>query len=148
MFYHFLWAHCYSSSTHWHVRHIFKQISSLIAPAHEPYIFYDYSEKKSPPSFLFAFSSYIIFFRTGCGVSNLDHQTEGCQNWTVLPDESKLTKYACAGQAGTSEQTSIYHKVASTSTSCLEAPPSIYRLLMKVKFDIYLLWPFGKKLIS
>ena len=65
--------------------------------------------------------------------------TEAKECKTLMVGQYKLTKYACAGQAGTSEQTSIYHKVASTSTSCLEAPPSIYRLLMKGKFDIYLL---------
>ena len=31
--------------------------------------------------------------------------------------------------------------------SCLVAHPRIFRLLMKGKFDVYLLWPFEKKLI-
>ena len=39
-----------------------------------------------------------------------------------------------------------YHKVKIRSKSCLLALQIIFRLLMKTKFDIYLLWPFGKKL--
>ena len=35
-----------------------------------------------------------------------------------------------------------------TSLSRLEANAGFFRLSMKVKFDVYLLWPFGKKMIS
>ena len=38
-----------------------------------------------------------------------------------------------------------YRKVASTSPSCLEAHAGFFRLFMKGKFDVYILWPFGKK---
>ena len=38
-----------------------------------------------------------------------------------------------------------YGKVGSTSTSRLEAHSSFYRLFIKGKLDVYLLWPFGKK---
>jgi hypothetical protein len=38
-----------------------------------------------------------------------------------------------------------YHKVASTSLSPLEAHAGFFRLYMKGKFDVYLLWHFGKK---
>ena len=41
-----------------------------------------------------------------------------------------------------------YLKVASTSLSPFEAYAGFFRLFMKGKFDVYLLWPFGKKLIS
>ena len=40
-----------------------------------------------------------------------------------------------------------YHKVASSRTSRLEAQAGFFRLLMKVFFDPYVLWPFDKKLI-
>ena len=43
---------------------------------------------------------------------------------------------------------SIYHKVVSNNTSCLEAHSGFFRLSIKGKFDVYLLWPFGEKLIS
>ena len=38
-----------------------------------------------------------------------------------------------------------HRKVASSNTSCLEAHADIYRLLMNVIFDAYVLW--DKKLI-
>ena len=38
-----------------------------------------------------------------------------------------------------------YSKVATTSQSCLEAHASLFSLSMKGKFDVHLLWPFGKK---
>ena len=38
-----------------------------------------------------------------------------------------------------------YSKVASTSTSCLEAHAGFFRVSMKGKFDVYWLWAFGKK---
>ena len=41
-----------------------------------------------------------------------------------------------------------YRKVASTSPSCSEALAGFFRLSMKGKFYVYLLWPFRKKLIS
>ena len=41
-----------------------------------------------------------------------------------------------------------YCKVASTSISRLEAHAGFFRLSMKGKFDVYLLQPFVKKLIS
>jgi hypothetical protein len=41
-----------------------------------------------------------------------------------------------------------YRSFASTSPSCLEAHAGFFRLSIKGKFDVYLLWPFGKKLIS
>ena len=41
-----------------------------------------------------------------------------------------------------------YCKVASANMSCLEPDPSIYRSIMKGKLDVYVLWPFGGKLIS
>ena len=44
-------------------------------------------------------------------------------------------------------QKDIYRKVTNRSTSRLVAPSRIFRLLMKGKFDVYLLWPMGKKLI-
>ena len=31
--------------------------------------------------------------------------------------------------------------------SCLEPHPGFYRLSMKIIFDAYVLWPFGKKFI-
>ena len=37
-----------------------------------------------------------------------------------------------------------YRKVASTSPSRLEAHPGFFRLSMKGKFYVFLLWPFGK----
>ena len=40
-----------------------------------------------------------------------------------------------------------YHKVAKSITSRLVAPPRIHRLSMKGKFNVYLLLPFGEKLI-
>ena len=40
-----------------------------------------------------------------------------------------------------------YHKAAKRSTSCLVAHPGIFRLLMKGKFEVYFLWPFGEKLM-
>ena len=39
-------------------------------------------------------------------------------------------------------------KVASSNTSCLVAHAWFFRLLMKGIFDPYVLWSFGKKLIS
>ena len=42
----------------------------------------------------------------------------------------------------------IYRKVASSNTSHLEAHAVFFRLLMKGSFDLYVLWPFDKKLIS
>ena len=39
-------------------------------------------------------------------------------------------------------------KVANTSNSGLEAPPRFYRSFVKETFDVYLLGPFGEKLIS
>ena len=42
----------------------------------------------------------------------------------------------------------MYRIVKSSNTSCLEAHPGIYGLLMKGIFDAYVLWPFDKKLIS
>ena len=42
----------------------------------------------------------------------------------------------------------LYHKVASYNTSCLEAHAGFFRLLMKGIFDPYVLRPFDKKLIS
>ena len=44
--------------------------------------------------------------------------------------------------------TCIYRKVKSTSPSRLEAHADFFRLSMKGKYDVYLLWPFGKKLTS
>ena len=41
-----------------------------------------------------------------------------------------------------------YRKVASSNTFRLEAHAGIFRLLMKVIFDPYVLCPFDKKLIS
>ena len=43
---------------------------------------------------------------------------------------------------------SIYYKVVSNNTFILEAHAGFFRLFMKGKFDVYLLWPFGEKLIS
>ena len=40
-----------------------------------------------------------------------------------------------------------YRKVASSNTSCLEPHPGFFILLMKGKFDGYVLGPFGKKFI-
>ena len=40
-----------------------------------------------------------------------------------------------------------YRKVASINASWLEARFRFYRLFMKEKFDVYLLWPLKKKLI-
>ena len=42
----------------------------------------------------------------------------------------------------------MYRKVTSTSLSCLEPHAGFFRLSMKRKFHVYLLLPFGKKLIS
>ena len=42
----------------------------------------------------------------------------------------------------------IYCKVVSTRPPCLEAHRGLFRLSKKGKFDGYLQWPFGKKLIS
>ena len=39
----------------------------------------------------------------------------------------------------------IYHKVASSSLSQLVAYFQIFRMLMKEKFDAYVLWPLAKK---
>ena len=41
-----------------------------------------------------------------------------------------------------------YRRFVSTSLSRLEAHDGFFRLAMKGKFDAYLLWPFGKILIS
>ena len=41
-----------------------------------------------------------------------------------------------------------YFRVTSSSPSHLEAHAGFFRLSMKGKFDVYLLWPFGKMLIS
>ena len=41
-----------------------------------------------------------------------------------------------------------YHKNASINKSCLEAHFTIYRLFMKGKFNVYVLWPLKKNLIS
>ena len=41
----------------------------------------------------------------------------------------------------------VYHKVTSSNTSCLEAHAGLFRLLMKGIFGPYALWPFDKKLI-
>ena len=41
----------------------------------------------------------------------------------------------------------LYHKVANRGTSRLVATQRIYWLLMKGKFNAYLLWTFGEKLI-
>ena len=46
------------------------------------------------------------------------------------------------------DQTNAYCKVASINTSCLEAPFTVYRLLMKGTFNVYLLYPLKKNLIS
>ena len=40
-----------------------------------------------------------------------------------------------------------YRIVASTSPSRFEAHAGLFRLLMKVIFDAYVLWPFSKKII-
>ena len=40
-----------------------------------------------------------------------------------------------------------YCKVANRNTSHLVAPPRIFRLIMKGKFDVYLLRPLGEKFI-
>ena len=42
----------------------------------------------------------------------------------------------------------IYHKVACSNTSHLEAHAGFFRLLMKVIFYAYVLWPFDKEYIS
>ena len=42
----------------------------------------------------------------------------------------------------------IYCTVAIVKTSHLRAPSRFYRLLIKLKFTIYLLWPFEKNMIS
>ena len=43
----------------------------------------------------------------------------------------------------------IYHKITSTKTSCLEAHPDFFRLLMKGKLDSYVLWWFSNyKLVT
>ena len=48
-----------------------------------------------------------------------------------------------------SKQTpSRYSKVARSKTSHLEEHAGLFRLSMKQKFDVYLLWASGKKLIS
>ena len=44
------------------------------------------------------------------------------------------------------ETESIYHIVANSDTSRLEAHAGIYRLLMKGIFDAYVLLPFEKKI--
>ena len=41
----------------------------------------------------------------------------------------------------------MYHIVASSNMSHLEAHPTIYRLLMNGIFDAYVPWPFDKKFI-
>ena len=52
----------------------------------------------------------------------------------------KIVKINCICQI-------IYRKVANRSIFCLVAPQRIFRPLMKRKFDVYLLWPFGEGLI-
>ena len=42
---------------------------------------------------------------------------------------------------------SRYRKVVSIKVSWLEAGFRFYQLFMKGKFDVYLLWPFKKKLV-
>ena len=42
----------------------------------------------------------------------------------------------------------IYHKVERSNISHVEVQAGYFRLLMKVIFDPYVLWPFDKKLIS
>ena len=41
----------------------------------------------------------------------------------------------------------VYRKVTSSNTSCLEAHAGLFRLLMKGIFDPYVLGPYDKKLI-
>ena len=41
-----------------------------------------------------------------------------------------------------------YRRIAKNSTSSLVAPPKIFRLLIKGKFDAYLLCPFGPQFKS
>ena len=41
----------------------------------------------------------------------------------------------------------MYRRATNKCTSCLVAPTGILRLPMKVKFDIHLLWSFGKMMI-
>ena len=47
----------------------------------------------------------------------------------------------------TIEKQATYHNVVSTNMPWLEAHFRFYRLIVKNKFDVYLLWPFEKKLI-
>ena len=42
---------------------------------------------------------------------------------------------------------SMYWKAVSINMSRLEARFRFYRLIMKAKFDVYLVWPFKEKLI-
>ena len=42
----------------------------------------------------------------------------------------------------------MYRKISSTNTSHFEAYAGLFRLSMNRKFNLYLLWPFWKKLFS
>ena len=46
------------------------------------------------------------------------------------------------------EEKSAYRKVSSSNTSRLDAQADFFRLFIKGIFDLSVLWPFDKKLIS
>ena len=69
-------------------------------------------------------------------------------NWPLNEYDETSSYFLQLSQNMTTDRFSIFRKVASTSPSCLEALAGFFRLSMKVKFDVYLQWPFGEKLIS
>ena len=62
------------------------------------------------------------------------------QNWEFVSYE----KYATIWNSLNDNK---YRKFASSNTSRLEAHEGFFRLFMKGIFDLYVLWPFDKKLI-
>ena len=56
-------------------------------------------------------------------------------------------KQIALSRLSTIENQATYHNVVSTNMPWLEAHFRFYRLIVKNKFDVYLLWPFEKKLI-
>ena len=66
--------------------------------------------------------------------------------YTASDSESELANFNFEDWQQQNSQC-VYHKVVSINTSRLEAHFRFYRLFMKGKFDVYLLWPFQEKLI-